>query len=102
MANFSQEDIEKNKTVAVLSVFPLLFLIYFFSGVESEYARHCANWGIIFTICFAVMFVLGKILSIVTWIPIVGTIIGIALKIIDLVLLLAVIVQMVRAAKGDI
>lgn len=102
MANYSQEDIEKNKTVAVLSVFPVLFLIYFFSGTNSEYARHCANWGIVFTILFAAMFILGKILSIVTWIPLVGTVIGIALKIIDLVLLIAVIVQMVRAAKGTI
>ena len=80
----------------------MLFIIYFLSGTNSEYARHCANWGIIFTICFAVMFVLGKLLSIVTWIPLVGTIIGFALKVIDLILLLAVIIQVVRAAKGTI
>ncbi|MDE7289563.1 MAG: hypothetical protein K2N71_08720 [Oscillospiraceae bacterium] len=102
MSNYSQSDFEQNKVVGILSVFPVLFIIYFLSGTNSEYARHCANWGIIFTICFAVMLVLGKLLSIVTWIPIVGTIIDLALKIIDLILLLAVIVQVVRAAKGTI
>lgn len=102
MANYGQSDFEQNKVIGILSVFPVLFIIYFLSGTNSEYARHCANWGIIFTVCFAVMFVLGKLLSIVTWIPIVGTIIDLALKIIDLILLLAVIVQVVRAAKGTI
>lgn len=102
MANYGQSDFEQNKVIGILSVFPVLFIIYFLSGTNSEYARHCANWGIIFTVCFAVMFVLGKLLSIVTWIPIVGTVINIALKIIDLVLLLAVIIQVVRAAKGTI
>lgn len=102
MANYGQSDFEQNKVIGILSVFPVLFIIYFLSGTNSEYARHCANWGIIFTVCFAVMFVLGKLLSIVTWIPIVGTVIDIALKIIDLVLLLAVIIQVVRAAKGTI
>ena len=102
MANYGQSDFEQNKVVGILSVFPVLFIIYFLSGTNSEYARHCANWGIIFTICFAAMFILGKLLSIVTWIPLVGTIIGIVLKIIDVLLLLAVIVQVVRAAKGTI
>ncbi|MCM1022462.1 MAG: hypothetical protein NC395_00190 [Prevotella sp.] len=102
MANYSRNDIENNKVIAVLSVFPILFLVYFISGTNSDYARHCANWGIIFTICFAVMFVLGKLLSIVTWIPLVGTVIGIVLKVIDVILLLAVIIQMIRAAKGTI
>ena len=102
MANYGQSDFEQNKVIGMLSVFPVLFIIYFLSGTNSEFARHCANWGIIFTICFAVMFVLGKLLSIVTWIPLVGTVINIALKIIDLILLLAVIVQVVRAAKGTI
>ncbi|MCM1328292.1 MAG: hypothetical protein NC253_02530 [Ruminococcus sp.] len=102
MANYSQSDAEQNKVIGVLSVFPVLFLVYFISGVDSEFAHACSKWGIIFTICFAVMFVLGKLLSIVTWIPLVGTVINIALKIIDVVLLLAVIVQVVRAAKGTI
>ncbi|MDE5991559.1 MAG: hypothetical protein K2G87_00760 [Oscillospiraceae bacterium] len=102
MANYSQSDFEQNKVIGILSVFPVLFIICFLSGTNSEYARHCANWGIIFTICFAVMFVLGKLLSIVTWIPLIGTVISIALKIIDLVLLLVLIIQVVRAAKGTI
>ncbi|MBD5137731.1 MAG: hypothetical protein HDT24_00150 [Ruminococcus sp.] len=102
MANYSQSDFEQNKVIGTLSVFPVLFIISFLSGTNSEYARHCANWGIIFTICFAVMFVLGKLLSIVTWIPLIGTVIGIVLKIIDLILLLVLIVQVVRAAKGTI
>lgn len=102
MANYSQSDFEQNKVIGILSVFPVLFIISFLSGTNSEYTRHCANWGIIFTICFAVMFVLGKLLSIVTWIPLIGTVIGIVLKIIDLILLLVLIVQVVRAAKGTI
>lgn len=102
MANYSQSDAEQNKVIGVLSVFPVLFLVYFFSGSNSEFAHTCAKWGIIFTVCFAVMFVLGKLLSIVTWIPLVGTVINIALKIIDVILLLAVIVQVVRAVKGSI
>lgn len=102
MANYSKEDIEQNKVIAVLSVFPVLFVFYFLSGSKSEYARHCANWGIFFTVCFAVMFVLGTLLKIVTWIPIVGTVISVILKIIDVLLLLVLIVQVVRAAKGTI
>lgn len=102
MANYGQSDFEQNKVIGMLSVFPVLFIIYFLSGTNSEYARHCANWGIIFTICFAVMFVLGKLLTIVTWIPLIGTVINIALKIIDLILLIAVIIQVIRAAKGTI
>lgn len=102
MANYSQSDFEQNKVIGMLSVFPVLFLIYFLSGKESEYARHCANWGIIFTICFAAMFVLGKLLTIVTWIPLVGTVIGFALNVIDVILLLALIIQVIRAAKGTI
>lgn len=102
MANYSQSDAEQNKVIGVLSVFPVLFLVYFISGTDSEFAHTCSKWGIIFTVCFAVMFILGKLLSIVTWIPLVGTVISIALKIIDVILLIAVIVQMVRAAKGTI
>lgn len=102
MANYSKEDIEQNKVISVLSVFPVLFIVYFFSGTNSEYAKHCANCGIIFTVCFALMFIIGKLLSIVTWIPIVGTVISLVLKIIDLILLLLLIVQIVRAAKGTI
>ncbi len=99
MANFDKEDIEKNKGLAAIMFIPVFFIIYFISGSSSAYVKHCANQGMILTVCFVVVSLAAKLLN---PIPVFGWIFSIVFWIADGILLLIVIVQIIRAATGSI
>lgn len=97
MANFSQQDIDNNKILATIVIFPVFFVISFFAGTDSEYVKHCAKIGMFLTVCFLAVSLAAWLL---TWIPLLGGILGLIFKIIDLILFIIVIVEMVKAASG--
>ncbi len=90
---------EDKKVVATISVFPILFLIYFIAGKDSAYVRYCANQGLIFTILGIIISVVAKVIGII---PIVGFLMGIVFWVIDVAILVLTIYQMIGAFKGTI
>lgn len=98
MANFDKEDIEKNKGFAAIMFIPVFFIIYFISGSTSPYVKHCATQGMILTACFLVVSLAAKLLN---PIPVFGWIFSFIFWIADGILLLIMIVQIIRAVKGN-
>lgn len=90
---------EDKKVVATISVFPILFLIYFVAGKDSAYVRYCANQGLIFTILGIIISVVAKVIG---FIPVIGLLAGIVFWVIDLAILILTIYQMLGAFKGTI
>ena len=95
MAQFEND----KKVIATAAVFPFLFFIYFIAGNGSEYVKYCANQGVVFTIVHIVCWGVGSVLGII---PVIGAIVGWALKIVGIVMLLLTIYQMIGAYKGTI
>ena len=95
MAQFEED----KKIIATAAVFPFVFLIDFIAGKGSEYVKYCANQGAVFTIiqiiCWGVGWVLGGI-------PLIGAIVGLALKIVGIAMLVLTVYQMYNAFKGTI
>lgn len=92
---FTQEDIQNNKVMAVLSYFGILALIPFLAAKESPYAQYHAKQGLTLFIVEIVYSVLSIILA---FIPIVGMIVSAVLGICVLVL---VILGIVNAVQGQ-
>ena len=90
---------EDKKVIATVSVFPILFLIYFIAGKDSAYVRYCANQGLIFTILGIIISVVANVIG---FIPIIGFIAGIVFWLIDVAILVLTIYQMIGAFKGTI
>lgn len=94
--NFSEEDIKKNKAMAVLSYFGILVLIPIFSAKESPFARYHANQGLVLCIINIAITILSIILS-AAGIPFVGTL----LNVVSLVVWVFEILGIIQAAKGE-
>ena len=62
-ADFSGEDIARNKGMAVLAYIGILVLIPLFAAKESPYARYHANQGLVLLVCGFAFWILGKILG---------------------------------------
>ena len=60
---FSEEDIQQNKGMAILSYLGLLFLIPLFAAKQSRYARFHANQGLVLCIAAAAYGVVYAVLS---------------------------------------
>ena len=95
MAYFSQDDINNNNILAAVVLVPLLFWVYFITDKQSNYVRYCANQGLVFTILFVVLSVAAALLG---FLPLVGWI----FKIADILLAVAVIIQIIGAIGGGI
>jgi len=70
----SKEDVEKNKTNAVLSYIGILILVPLLSedAKKSPYAKFHMNQGLVITLVWIVA-------SFVIWVPIIGWVLGIAM-----------------------
>jgi len=95
----SQEDISKNKGMAVLAYISILVLIPIFAAKDSKFARFHANQGLILLIVSIAISLISKIIGIFNfWI--VGTLFSIAFALIDLLIFALAIIGIVNAAQG--
>ncbi len=62
-AEFEQQDIEKNKFMAILAYFGILVLIPIFAAKDSKFARFHANQGLVLCIAAVLYSVAYSILS---------------------------------------
>lgn len=62
-AEFEQQDIEKNKFMAILAYFGILVLIPIFAAKDSKFARFHANQGLVLCIAAVIYSVAYSILS---------------------------------------
>lgn len=90
-ADFSVDDINNNRIMAILAYIGLLFLVPLIAARESAFARFHTNQGII-------LFLFGVIGSVLYIIPFVGWIAGGIINIISFVLF---IIGLINAVKGD-
>lgn len=97
---FNPEDVESNRKLGALAIFPFLFVIYFLTTaqVKSLYLRYCANQGIIFTIFYIAANFLGAILGAI---PFVGRIIAVVIAILQVAVLALTLYQCYKAYKGE-
>lgn len=69
ITSFSPEDVEKNKLIAVLGNFYILFFLVFLVCPDSAFAKHHANRGLW-------LLIIGIVTSILNFIPIIGLILS--------------------------
>ena len=81
-AEYSKEEIEKNKVVCGLAYIPILFWLPLVAGTKgSKYCKFHANQGLLLLIVGVVFAVIGIVLGLI---PILGTIISILTSLIEL------------------
>lgn len=73
-AQYDKSDIDKNKIMAALSYVFILFLVPLFACPQSKFAKFHANQGIV---NFCVDLVLALAISLCSFIPVVGWIVGV-------------------------
>lgn len=84
---FSQEDIKKNKAMAIISLIGILWLIPLIQKNESAYVKHYMNIGVVATIMYAIYFV-------ISYIPFIG---GILSYIVGIVAGIIVLISLIFA-----
>lgn len=96
------EDVQKNKGMAVLAYLSWLLLVPLFCAKESKFARFHVNQGITLAIFGTIWWLIEIIISACTaWIPIVGSIVGALLAIPNLFFLVFVIIGIINAVNGE-
>ncbi len=90
-ADFSPEDIAKNKLMAVVAYLGVLVMIPLFIAKDSPFARYHTNQGLI-------LFVFSLLSYVVGLIPYVGWIVG---AVISIFTLLLIVVGVLNAVKGE-
>ncbi len=90
-SQFDQEDIDKNKFMAILCYLGILIVIPFLVAKESKFVKYHINQGL----CM-IVFIL--ILGVISYLPIVGWIVGAVSGIASLILCL---MGILNAARGE-
>ena len=90
-AEYSAEDINKNRHMAILAYLGLLFLVPLFAAKDSPYARYHTNQGIL-------LFVVQTIGIAATQIPYAGWIAGAIVNVFTTALL---VIGLINAFKGE-
>ena len=96
-AEYDQNDIQKNKGMAVLAYLSWLVLIPIFAAKDSKFARFHANQGLVLAIAEIVC---GVVLGILSALPFIGWIFGIVEGLFSLVCLGFTIIGIVNAVNG--
>lgn len=94
---FDPNDIEANKAMGILSYLSWLVIIPLIAAPKSPFARYHANQGLVLAIFSTVVCVL---LGALTWIPVVGVVIGIVLGLAGVLFLVLMVLGIVNAANG--
>lgn len=92
--DYDTQDIKDNKVYAVLACFGILFFLPLIAAPNSKFGRFWANQGFILLLFAIVVMVISKILS---FIPLVGSIVSWLLSMIGLIFF---IIALVNAAQG--
>ena len=87
---FNTQDIQENKIYAILACFGILFFLPLIAAPKSKFARFYANQGFIL---FLFGIVAGVVIRLLSFIPLVGTIVSWVLGIIELFLFIFAIVN---------
>ena len=90
---YDPEDIKKNKVMAILAYFGILFLIPLLAAKDSKFARFHTNQGIVLFICELICAALASIHV---------TLIQVCVWIIDVILFVFCIIGIINAAKGKV
>lgn len=86
------------KVSSIIAYIPFIGpLISYFVG-DKDGAKFHINQGLVITLGFLCTIILGKVLG---WIPIIGWIIGIVLKIVDILLVVCIVLGLISAFKGE-
>ena len=93
-ATFDSADIQKNKVVCILAYIPILFFIPYITDQNSNFCKFHANQGFIFTLLCCILFVISKILNVISIID------GILNYLIFIAMLVAMILLMISASQG--
>ncbi len=96
-SEFSQEDIEQNKVMAILAYLSWLVLIPIFAAKESKFARYHVNQGLVLAIVEIINWVVFGILG---RIPVLGLIFVLIEWLISIVCFVFAILGIVNAANG--
>lgn len=96
-SEYSPEDINANKIMAILSYIGILVLIPIFCAKDSKFAKFHANQGIVLAIAEIIVSVLVKIFSAI---PVLGLFIALAGGLIGLATFVFTIMGIINAANG--
>ena len=90
-ADYSPEDVAKNKLMAIIAYLGVLVMIPLFAAKDSPFARYHTNQGLVLFLFSLLSYVAGLI-------PFVGWIIGAIISVLNLLL---IIVGVLNAVKGE-
>ena len=96
-SRFEPADVEENRVMGILAYLSWLVLIPLLAAPKSPFARYHANQGLVLAIVSTVVCVL---LGALTWIPVLGIIVGIVLSLVGVLFLVLAIIGIVNAANG--
>ena len=96
-AEYDAADIEQNKVMALLSYIWILFLLPLFLAKESRFAQYHANQGIVLAVAGTVI---GLLLGIAAFIPVVNIIIGILGGLVELAVLALAVLGIYNTWQG--
>ena len=96
-SRFEPADVEENRAMGILAYLSWLVLIPLLAAPKSPFARYHANQGLVLAIVSTVVCVL---LGALTWIPVLGIIVGIVLSLVSIFFLILAIIGIVNAANG--
>ena len=65
-ATFDSADVQKNKVVCILAYLGILFFIPYLADKNSNFCKFHANQGFIFTLLCCILFVISKILNVIS------------------------------------
>ncbi len=102
-AQFSREDIEQNKAMAILAYLGILVLVPIFAAKDSRFARYHANQGLVLLITMVSYWIIEKILNAVffaIWWGL-GSIFSVLLSLVYLLFVVYIVLGIVNAAKGE-
>ncbi len=96
-AEYSQEDIEKNKVLSIFAYLSWLILIPLFAAKDSKFARFHCNQGLVLAIAEIIVWIVFGILS---NIPFIGWLFAVLNGLISLVCLIFSIIGIVNVVNG--
>ena len=98
----TNQDIQANKGLAVLSYISILFLVPLFAAKDSPYARFHANQGLVLCIVEIGYGIVAAILtSILSITPVIGVLMGIVLNLLPLAFVALAIIGIINAVQGN-
>lgn len=106
-AEFDQNDIQKNKLMAVLSYLGILVLIPILAAKESRYARYHANQGLILwianmisSVVFGILGFIGGFIAGLTQISLIATLVSLLSWVVSIVFFVLMILGIINAVTG--